>query len=65
MSKIIIGGIVTVVVGLILGATAWNFSAVAEMPTQYVTKHDHNEDMDRIDEKLNIIIRHLMRDDNE
>ena len=62
MSKIIIGGIVTVAAGLILVATGWNFSAVADMPTKYVTKVEHNDDIDRIDKKLDIIIRHLIGD---
>ena len=62
MNKIIIGGIVTAVTGLILVAAGWNFSAVAEIPEKYVSKIEHNDDMDRIDEKLNIIIRHLMGD---
>ena len=60
MSKIIIGGIVTVLTGLIIVATGWNFSAVAEIPDKYITKEDHQEDIQRIDKKLDIIIKHLM-----
>jgi hypothetical protein len=60
MNKIIVGGIVTILVGCILAATAWNFSAVASMPRQYETKEEHQEDVDKIDKKLDIIIRHLI-----
>ena len=63
MNKIIIGGIITVVVGIVLAATGWNFKATAEMPEKFVLKIDHNDDMDRIDKKLDIIIRHLLKGD--
>jgi len=60
MNKIIIGAIATVVAGLILLATGWNFSAVADMPDKYVTKENHQKDMNRIDKKLDILIEHLI-----
>jgi hypothetical protein len=63
MSKAIIGVITAIVVGIMLTATGWNFKATAEMPKTYVLKVDHNEDIDRIDKKLDIIIRHLIEDD--
>ena len=63
MNKIIIGAIVTIVVGVLLTATGWNFKATAEMPKTYVLKVDHNDDMDRIDKKLDTIIRHLIGED--
>ena len=65
MSKIIVGIIVTVVAGSILAATAWNFSAVASVPETYETKEEHNHDIDKIDKKLDLIIRHLIGGNNE
>lgn len=60
MNKIIVGGIVTVLTGLVLAATAWNFSAVASMPDKYETQEDHSRDIDKIDKKLDLIIKHLI-----
>ena len=55
MNKILIGGIVTVAVGLLLAATTWNFAAVAEMPEKYMPRHDAYEQHQRIDKKLDKI----------
>ena len=60
MSKIILVGVVTVVAGLILAATAWNFSAVAGMPEKYVEKAPHVEQHQRIENKLDKIYEILM-----
>ena len=68
MSKIIIGGIVTVAAGLILIATGWNFAAVAEMPEKYVSKEDqrmfiqrndkeHKEIKDKLDKIIDYIVK--------
>ena len=48
MSKIVVSIIISVAAGLILVATGWNFSAVADIPKTYETKEDHQEDMNRI-----------------
>jgi uncharacterized protein YqhQ len=60
MNKILLGGIVSVVASLIIAATAWNFSAVASVPDKYETKEKHQSDIDKIDRKLDLIIRHLI-----
>jgi hypothetical protein len=61
MSKIIIIGIVTVAAGLILAATAWNFSAVASMPEKYMQKTEAIEQHQRIENKLDKIMDFLLR----
>jgi hypothetical protein len=60
MNKIVLGGIVTVVTGLIIVATAWNFSAVAEMPEKYMNKDEAQEQHKRIEDKLDKIYDHLL-----
>ena len=60
MNRIILGGIVTVIAGLILAATAWNFSAVASMPEEYVKRAPHTEQHQRIENKLDKIYEILM-----
>jgi hypothetical protein len=62
MNKIIIGAIVTILVGLVLTATGWNFKATADMPEKYVQKEDlqifieHNDkEHDNIQKKLDKI----------
>jgi len=61
MNKIVLGGIVSVVASLIIAATAWNFSAVASMPEEYVKKTPHAEQHQRIENKLDKIIDYLLR----
>jgi nucleoside recognition membrane protein YjiH len=61
MNKIIIGGIVTIVVGLTLTATIWNFTAVAEMPEKYVTIEDNKEEHKSINDKLDYLIKVLIK----
>lgn len=63
MNKTIINGAVIVIAGLILAATAWNFSAVASMPEKYVIKKDNSEEHKQINEKLDHITNILMRRD--
>ena len=67
--RIIIGAIVTVVVGILLTATGWNFKAVAEMPEKYVLKEDqrifienNDKEHQRILDKLDKIIEHLLEE---
>ena len=60
MNKIVLGGIVTVAATMIVAATAWNFSAVAEMPEKYMPKNEAIEQHQRIDNKLDRIIDHLI-----
>jgi uncharacterized membrane protein YgaE (UPF0421/DUF939 family) len=40
MNKIVAGGVVTVMVGLFLAATGWNFAATADIPKTYETKEN-------------------------
>jgi len=58
--KIIAVGIVTVVVGLVLAATTWNFSAVASMPEEYMKKSEAVEQHQRIEKKLDKIYDYLI-----
>jgi len=51
MKKILIGVTITVVAGLILGFTTWNFAATQDA----VKKEDHQKVHDKIDEKLDKI----------
>jgi hypothetical protein len=60
MNKIIIGGLVMVAATMIVAATAWNFSAVAEMPEKYVTKEDNTREHTKIENKLDRILDHLI-----
>lgn len=48
MSKILIGGVVTVVVGFILAATSWNFAATQDS----VSKKEHTPVHQRLDDKI-------------
>lgn len=60
MKKIMIVGLVTVVAGLLLAATTWNFSAVASMPEEYMKKDEAVEQHQRIEDKLDKIYDHLL-----
>jgi Tfp pilus assembly protein PilO len=40
MNKIVAGGVITVVVGMFLAATGWNFAATADIPKVYETKEN-------------------------
>lgn len=60
MNKIVLGGIVTVAATMIVAATAWNFSAVAEMPEKYMNKDEAQEQHKRIEDKLDKIYDHLL-----
>jgi hypothetical protein len=64
VKKIILVGIVTLAVGLILAATAWNFNAVASLPEEYMRKDEAQEQHKRIETKLDRIIDHLLRRDH-
>jgi hypothetical protein len=61
MNKIVLGGIVTVAATMIVAATAWNFSAVAEMPEKYMNKDEAVEQHQRIEDKLDKIYDHLLK----
>ena len=63
MNKIILYGIATVITGVILAATTWNFASVADMPKRYVTKEDNSKEHVRIENKLDKIYDHLIRKD--
>lgn len=52
MNKIILGGIVTIIAGVIIAATGWNFAETAEMPEKYVNKEEHMKVHEKIDEKI-------------
>ena len=60
--KIIVGGIVTIIVGVILAATTWNFAAVAEMPEKYVTREENTREHVKIEHKLDKIYDHLIKE---
>ena len=70
MNKIIIGIVTTVAAGLILVATGWNFSAVAEIPEKYVSKEEqhifmerNDKEHQRIQETVDKIYDHLIKGD--
>ena len=65
MNKIILAGVVTIAAGLILAATAWNFAAVASLPTKYVTVEENLSDHERIERKLDKIIDYLIGRNDE
>ena len=56
MNRMMAAGIVTVIAGLVLAATAWNFSAVASMPEIYITKQEATQQHQNINRKLDKIL---------
>lgn len=50
--RLFIPMIITIAAGLVLAATAWNFSAVASMPSDYVGKEEHRIVHDKLEKKL-------------
>lgn len=69
MNKTLLYGITTIIAGIVVAATLWNFSAVAEIPSKYHSKEDHQifinqneQDHRDIKERLNniydILIEH-------
>jgi hypothetical protein len=69
MNKIIIGAVVTIVVGVVIAATGWNFQATAEMSEKFVHKQDlrifierNDKEHQRIIEKLDKIYDHLIEE---
>ena len=56
MNRMIVAGIVTMIAGLVLAATAWNFSAVASMPEIYITKQEATQQHQNINKKLDKIL---------
>lgn len=56
MNRILLNGVVIIMAGLFLAATAWNFSAVASMPEKYVRVDRNRADHERIERKLDTII---------
>jgi uncharacterized protein YxeA len=72
VTKQVIAGVVTLVVAIILGTTGWLFSAVVQMPTEYIMKTDHDrieeknsDDHERIERKIDLILNHLMGESDE
>ena len=55
MNRIVASIIISVAAGLILAATAWNFSAVASMPNDYLNREEHLKRHDKLDNKLDRI----------
>jgi hypothetical protein len=67
MNKIVAGGVVTVVAGIILAATGWNFAATADIPKTYETKENVQRIADaiekrqeRLEDKVDKLIDHLI-----
>lgn len=71
----LLGILTTLVCGLFISATAWNFSATAAMPEKYVTKErvdritqSLDRRLDKLDAKMDKLIDHLINkaeDDEE
>ena len=54
--NILIGFGASVLGGLIIMATGWNFSATANMPNKYVSKEDNSSEHRTITDKLDYIV---------
>ena len=59
--NIIVGALATLALAMI----GWNFSAVAEMPEKYVLKQDNTREHQEINDKLDMLIEHLINKDEE
>jgi hypothetical protein len=65
MNKIIGGIVVTVMAGLILAMTGWNFSETAAAPEKFADRKENKTDHDNMNNKIDTNQRELMKEVKE